>query len=342
MTAGPRSRSRIWMLGAVAVLGVAFVAGVLLVLRAKDATSGAGWRVDGLPNEVIHSLAVGHTHPTLLFAGAGDGVYRRGVGGKWKRVLATETAWAVTLLPDDRTVVAGDEAGCVDISTDSGRRWRKTLVSSGGIFALTVKPGDEQVILAGGGGGLFLSRDGGRHWQRRLALPRSAGAAFAWLGQSRSTVFAGAISGAPGGSTQVYESRDAGLHWRLFGRGLPSLGGIMSLAVIAPGSVLVGTMGNRIWQRGLSVGSWREIARGIPARQHVAAIAQVPGSPARLFIGTLADGVFESTDGGRHWNGRSDGLPGGAGGQIVLSLAYMRQQRVLYAGTTEGVYRLRG
>jgi len=273
------------------------------------------WRQDGLPDATVHSLSIDPRRSGIVFAAAETGVYRRDPRGAWQRVLRANIVWSVQALPDGRTVIAGDQAGTV-----------------------YTQPGHPQRLLAGAGGGIYLSVDGGAHWQRRLALPNAAGAAFAWRPGAASTVFAGSVAGAVGGSTRVFVSRDSGLHWRVFGRALGSRGGIMSLAV--PTAHLdAGTMGNRLWTIPLTGGRWQQHAAGVPPNQHVSGIATVPGPP-ETFIATLGDGVFRSNDGGRRWATASDGLPSVDQSQIVLSLAYAPREHALYAGTTGGVFRM--
>jgi photosystem II stability/assembly factor-like uncharacterized protein len=216
------------------------------------------------------------------------------------------------------------------------------MVAPGGAYALTVAPDNPGRILFGAAGGVYLSRDGGLHWQRRLALPNSAGAAFAWQPGSSRVVFAGAVAGAPRGSIDVFVSRDAGSTWHVFGHDLKSLSGIMSLHVTAGEDVYAGTMGNATWTASLTRGAWRKVAAGMPGSgDHVASIAGVPGHSRTLFVGTLGFGVFRTTDGGRHWVNLSRGLSKAHNAWIVLSVVYAPLQHALFAGTADGVYELK-
>lgn len=331
---------------------VVLVLSVAIVLASTDssffpqatnpaAAPEASWHRDGLAGVTVHFFALGHTHPGLVFAGTDQGVYRRDGLQPWKLVLAAQTVWSVTLAGDDRTVVAGDEAGYVAASTDAGRRWQQHLITPDGVYAVTTQPGTPRHMLAGAGGGIFLSRDGGRSWQRRLALGQSAIAAFAWLPGSSSVVFGGAVTSSAAGSTQVYISQDAGLTWQVFGRGLNTPGGIMSLAVTTAGGVFTGTMGSATWKATLERPVWGQVANGMPlSNDHVAGMAVVSGRPTALYVSTLSRGVYRTMDGGRHWSNISNGLPDESGDKIVLSLAYAKAWRRLYAGTTNGVYAL--
>jgi photosystem II stability/assembly factor-like uncharacterized protein len=301
-------------------------------------TSGSvGWHSLGLPAIIVHSLALGHRQPELVFAATIQGVYRRD-GTHWQHMLGNQDVWSIELLPDDRTVIAGDNAGYVDISHDAGQRWRRILVAAHGVFAVSAQPGNPNHILAGAAGGIYLSRDGGWHWQRRLRLIHSAVDTFAWQPGSREVVFAGSVSGGRGGNTGVLVSRDGGLTWHQFGSDLGSLAGVMSLAVTTSQHVFAGTMGNAVWVASRT-GAWRKAAHGMPLmNDHGAGLATVPGQPRTVFVGTLGYGVFRTTDGGDHWTDISTGLPTTRSANVVLSISYSPAQHTLYAGTADGVY----
>ncbi|PZR97519.1 MAG: hypothetical protein DLM70_19185 [Chloroflexi bacterium] len=344
LVVGSRGVKRlVWWLRVNPVLG----AGVLLAtsvlffypVPATLSARGQQWSQVALPGVTIHSLAVGHDHSGLVYAGTEQGVYRRARGG-WQRVLAAQTIWSIDLAADDRSLVAGDEAGDVYVSSDGGQRWRHSLVTNQGVYAVSSRRGSPRWVLAGAGGGLYLSRDGGARWERRLRLRQSGGAAFAWLPGSSRVVFAGVVAGGPGGSTTVFMSRDAGESWHVFGRRLQSGGGVMSLAFTAHGQVFAGTMGLAVWRASLAHASWIRTRDGMPPGSiHGASLTVVPGRPGTLFVGTLGQGVFRTTDAGRHWSNISEGLPAG-NTAIVLSVRYSPLQDALYAGTTDGVYRL--
>jgi photosystem II stability/assembly factor-like uncharacterized protein len=329
-----------------AALGLIILAvGISFVVHARfvGSTSGSGsqWQADGLAGVTVHYLAVGHTRAPIAFAATESGVYRRGADGTWTRVLAQSGIWSIDLLPDDRTVIAGDQQGNLDLSADAGAHWRAAKVASDAVYAVTFVGRSRSVILAGAGGGLFRSVDGGAHWIRRLPLHDSAIAALTWLPGSNQVVFAGAVASAPAGATGVYVSRDAGLTWSQYGRRLNSGGGIMSLAVSRGSRLLAGTMGQAVWVVAGVTDTWGRTAAGMPARNdHIAGIAVAPDRPGTVYAGTLGFGVFETRDGGKRWTNVSDGLRGSTDAMIVLSLAYAPAQHILYAGTSTGVYRL--
>src|SRR5205807_3893879 len=73
----------------------------------------------------------------------------------------------------------------------------------------------------------------------------------------------------------------------------------------------------------------------LAASQHalIGPLAIDPQTPATLYVGTRADGVFRSTDGGESWSAVSAGLPN----LPVTALAIDPQTpTILYAGTERG------
>lgn len=306
----------------------------------QSAPSGPAWQSAGLPGVTVHFLVFGHRHPAIGYAATEQGVYRLH-GATWQRVLTASAVWSVSLSNDDRTVVAGDEAGDVYVSHDRGGTWRRTPVTAQGVYAVSTAPDNPEWLVAGAGEGLYLSRDGGDHWERRLTLPQSAGSAFAWQPGDPRLLFAGVVAGGAGGSTSAYISLDAGVTWHLFGQGLRSGGGIMSLLATRQHRIFAGTMGHAIWSAGLGQPIWQNVTNGMPVtNDHVAGIAGISGRPGTLFVGTLGQGVFRSLDGARHWTNISTGLPGTASTRIVLSVAYAPTRHAVYAGTIDGVYEL--
>src|SRR5947209_2755054 len=102
------------MAGACVLVGPIVFLGA--ILQARLAGPSEIWHLAGLPQATIHAVAISHVHPGVVYVGTNDGVSRRDSSGAWRPVLASQAAWGVTLLPDDRTVLVADQAGTVDIS----------------------------------------------------------------------------------------------------------------------------------------------------------------------------------------------------------------------------------
>jgi photosystem II stability/assembly factor-like uncharacterized protein len=156
-------------------------------------------------------------------------------------------------------------------------------------------------------------------------------------------VFAGITSGAPGARAGVLISKDGGLTWHIFGHGLHSGAGIMSLFATGQRVIYAGTMGRGVSKAPVQTGNWQKVAHGLPRiGDHVAGIASVPGRSGTLFAATLGYGIYRTDDGGRNWRPFSQGLPKTLDATLVLSVAYSPPLHTLFAGTADGVYEMSG
>ncbi|GAC1636895.1 MAG: hypothetical protein NVS4B2_25500 [Chloroflexota bacterium] len=307
--------------------------------RAGPVLAGSQWRPVGLPGTTVHSIAVSPRHAWVEFAATESGIYRHQRNGSWFHMLASQAVWTVQLLPDERTVIAGDNAGNVDVSADLGVHWRQTRVTGQGVYAVTARPGHHAWLVAGAGGGMYLSRDSGLHWSRQAATTDSGIDAFAWSPGSDRVLFAGSVASSAQARTGAFVSDDAGLTWHHFGYGLTVPAGIMSLVATQRAGVFAGTMGSAVWQ---STGqSWRQLADGMPPdHDHVAGLATVQGRSNMLFAATLGSGVFRTDDGGGHWVEMERGLSTRRNATIVLCVVYAPLAHALEAGTADGVYEI--
>jgi photosystem II stability/assembly factor-like uncharacterized protein len=340
MELGRGLRGKPLLVVSLAVLLVAavtvFAYALLARFSSNTETTTAEWQAAGLQGVLVHFLALGHRHPGLIFAAAHDGIYRRERNQPWVRVYQSGDVWSVTLAPDDATVLAADDDGYVDVSHDARRHWKRRKLGTQGAYAVSIVPDKPHSILVGAGGGVYLSRDDGRHWQRRLSLPQSTPDAFGWKPDSEGTVFLGAVANAAGIGSGVFISRDAGLTWHPFGHTFNTGGGIMSIAVTPPNRVFAGTMGHAIWSTVASI--WHRTASGMPtSNDHVAAIVSRPDRPWTMFAGTLAFGIYRTSDGGHHWTSFPARLSASDNPNPVLALAYDPGGHMLYAGTADGV-----
>lgn len=333
---GGRIRRRV-VLGALSAFGA--LACLAVLVHAAQPESGPGWRQAGLSGVTVHDFASGHSRGAPVFAATEQGVYRLVGTVTWRRVLDLRSVWSVSMASDNRTVASGDNLGNVAVSVDAGLHWRRTLVSSTGVYAVSLRPGQTRTLIAGTGDGIYVSHDGGTTWARRLRLVHMGVDAIAWQPGSARLVFAATVADSETARTGVFVSRDAGATWHSYGKGLDRAGGVMSLAIGVGRGPLAGTMGHAVWSSTGPHGTWQETAAGMPATgDHVAQILSVPGRTRTLMAATLGKGVFRSTDEGRHWIGDSNGLQGDA--LIVLSLAAVPARHVILAGTAVGVYAL--
>jgi photosystem II stability/assembly factor-like uncharacterized protein len=280
---------------------------------------------------------------------------------EWE-LVASETGGSVTALAraEGNVVFATTPVG-VHRSADGGHFWRLSGTEAGVAFAEAVAVAGSH-IFAGAPDGLHLSKDGGETWQHALTGSRIA-----------AVCAGGGIVLAGTDTDGVLRSEDAGAHWSGVNAGLLDL---EVLAVcLSPNFrsdrvAFVGTASGLYRSRN-GGDSWRAVETGLeePAVQAVAM-----GSDRLVVVGTEADGLVVSEDGGATWHQPSalaelsvwsvaisphgsiaaatdTGLfvsadrghswnrqPGGPG--AVLALAYLQDAVLLAAAERTGVWRL--
>lgn len=227
----------------------------------------------------------------------------------------------------------------------------------GRIDAVAGVPGNPKIYFAGGLGGLLRSSDGGATWEEVFQnRPVSSIGAIAVAPSNPKIVYVG--TGEPNLRSDiafgdgVWRSDDGGDTWRHLG-----LDGTAQISTIVvdpsnPDVAFVGAVGDpyksgpdrgvyktsdggKTWRRVLFTGDRAGASSLVmqPGNPHllVAGIWEVSRSPFMLSSGGPSGGLYQSTDGGEHWNQLSGhGLPDGPTGRIGLGFALSAPNR-LYA-----------
>ncbi len=135
----------------------------------------------------------------------------------------------------------------------------------------------------------------------------------------------------------VYKSRDGGQLWERF----PSFSArrVTTVAIDPqlPATIYAGTMGDALYKSPDGGQHW--LPHNVGLKEHVSFVNQFVFHPTRtemIYIATTV-GAFYTKDGGREWEERMAGMKEV---HIVVSIAInQKDPRVLYAGTTGGMYR---
>ena len=203
-------------------------------------------------------------------------LYEPGCGG-WI------TSVAVSPHDPQRVLVGGDVMG-VGVSEDGGDSWQSTFgFRMWEINDFTFHPTDPKGIWVGTLGGPYVSMDGGRNWQmRRTGLPP--------LGKD--------YYSAPIEKVLLFPNDRS----RLL-----AFGGSHRGPWTPHGKPLWGA----VWESRDGGDSWRQIATLADGSReaNVVSAAFAAGQPDLLYVGVRGKGVYLSTDGGRTWTPRNDGLP---------------------------------
>ncbi len=159
-------------------------------------------------------------------------------------------------------------------STNSGASW----------FAIT--NGLPQLFYAGGGGA------GGRPIGALAIDPHNSQTVFAALGS---------LNGAAGA---IYRSTDGGQTWSNVLAGSVSYVGFVSVAIDPANSLNIYAANNNsggFYKSADGGNTWTNLNTGLPLSS-VESIAINPASPNIIYVGTYANGIYESQNGGTNWS----------------------------------------
>ena len=324
---------RPWTTGIALALAIA----LFCLIRPAPAVASAGWLQLALPGVLVHSLARSPLDSRVWLAGGSGGLWRSEDGAQtWQPVYRSPSQiWAVGWTDDgESALAAGLGSAPFKDSSDRGRTWHETAAGLSGRAAYAVIALDPAgaSILLGTDQGVYLSTDAGVSWQPTDGLGPGTGVDALLPVPGR--ILAGLV---PGG---VAESTDGGRNWHAVVGTLGGGGGVMSLASPSGRSqVTAGTMGHAVWAQ-LSAAEWAARGDGLPSLAHGSALVADPDRPGVMYVGTLGQGVYKTTDGGGRWRPLTSGLSGNSG--IVLSLALSPTDDALIAATASGLYRFPG
>ena len=302
----------------------------------SSTSRGASWvpTQRGLVATSISALAV--DPEGTIFAG-GSGVFAsRDAGTTWESIDAdivrrqTLELYVSSLAAEPRTpgtLYAGTLGGGVFLTGNGGASWAPVNTGLDDLLvhglALDASATTTLLYAATGSGGVFKSPDAGMTWEPknegltdltvRTVVVDPTDPLRLWAGTAGSGVF---------------RSTDAGERWA------PSFPSRDVYGILVdpsdPSRIYVGTTDGLF--RTLNGGtSWAKSDTGITF-SFVFTIALLPGSPATLYAGTLAGGVFSSTDGATTWSSIYSGFPPVQFG--VAALAVDPPTGAVYAATS--------
>ena len=169
-----------------------------------------------------------------------------------------------------------------------GRKWQNLGFKNMRTFALEVFPDiGDGLIYAASGNGVMVSRDGGQSWRVATGWQITEVLRIKAVSQNPATVYIGTAYGA-------YKSEKYGEAWQRLTRRFVSA---LHLDIADPKRIYIGEEdGLRI-----SKNSGEQFRRVKDFQKMVNSLAQDPGQPERLFLGTEENGLFLSTDRGKTW-----------------------------------------
>lgn len=305
----------------------------------------AQWTTSGPAAAAIRAVATDPATPRLVFASAGPhlGVYvSSDSGAHWSGPALS--AHEITALGTSygQIAYAASSLSGVFQSLDKGATWQTLLnpMSPPGqsVTHLLASPCDRSTVVYHSfledvlsqpptvAGGLRRSLDGGRSWAD-VSPVRSAPVVFAVDARDQCRLYAWAQQ------TGTYQSSDRGATWTL----VQSTIKFAQLLVADPTAartlyavVLDQSGSSRFLKSVDGAVSFSELRFTAPST--ITDVAVDPINGRTLYVATVNDGVFRSSDGGASFQAINDGLIN----HSVSSLAIDSPGRVLHAGTNGG------
>ena len=275
---------------------------------AKSLDSGATWiRLLGGAT-VYTSVVVDPTSPDTVYAGFDSGRIARSVdgGASWVYGETDAIPGDVTALAIDprvpSTVYAatrlGRLRGGLFRSSDSGRTWSPVRgIEVGTVNALAVAPGPAPMLFAGALAQGVLSSENGLSWRES-----NSGLNAVRVTAVAVDPFDPSVLYVSRGDLGVSRSRNGGVTWKLANEGLPAFAfDAVTADPTFAGVVYAGSL-------------WGGLFKSADPRRHMDAIesraSAVRGcdrsgsssSPPTIYAGTVATGVFRSSNAGESWS----------------------------------------
>lgn len=131
----------------------------------RSDNGGDSWRLIGLKDTNVQSVALDPTNPQIIYATSGSTLFRTtNGGGSWK-AISPPTSGTINVVVVDpllsRTIYAATASG-VFRSDDSGLSWELMRASAYGSLIAAPAPGSRQIFAAASGTALSLNE--GRTW----------------------------------------------------------------------------------------------------------------------------------------------------------------------------------
>ncbi|HEX3530399.1 MAG TPA: hypothetical protein VH988_25330 [Thermoanaerobaculia bacterium] len=346
--------------------GTLFAAASYGVARSNDL--GETWtppltvalRPANAPRDVLSRLLVTPSSPEILFAAGTEGIWKStDGGGSWalsNQGIDTLTVISLAVAPTGPSNVVAVAGNDIFRSADHGVTWSRVHSILDGPQPDRIDafdPRNAQTIYGVGFDGLadYLAKstDGGSSWQR-LSTGFSCGGdsicevdipTVALDPLTPDTVYAGIFTffHFQGASDHLLRSPNGGATWKA----LTPLKGVQELA-FGPrqDKALYGLTCKGVFKSAPTGASWHRVGSGLPAAlcsnntSPRWRLAIDPSAPQTLYVGTAAQGVFRSADGGATFHSFNRGLETA---DVTIVLVDPTNPAHLYAAVTgKGVW----
>lgn len=295
----------------------------------------------------VRALTQSSADPNLLIAGTLQGVFRSSDAGRhWTAISPSGSSEiheieSVAIDPADPKVIYAGTWHLPWKTTDGGAHWENIkhgIIDDSDVFSIIIDPKRPNIVYASACSGIYKSVDAGGLFKGGVSVNKGQGIPSTARRTRKlmqdpanlDTVYAGTTEG-------LYRTTDSGMQWNRVTP--PEV--IVNDVYVDPNNhkhVLLATDRGGVLRSEDGSVTFQSSNPGFSARQ-ITSYATDPRHPGTLYVGVVNDkatgGVFASSDGGLHWEQRSQGL----GGRDVFSLSHASDGTLL-AGTGHGIFRL--
>lgn len=266
----------------------------------------------------------------------GAGVFRSDdAGASWDPLnngLTTLDINTLAISPDfptDPTLFVGTSAG-VFVSIDGGATW--SFVNGIGTLnveqiALSPHFSTDRTLFVATSFGLFRSTDGGTTWHKVLNVPVWS-VMVSPLFSADHTVFAG--------STYLYLSTDGGSTWQQVSEVFDTVLDIEASPTYGTDQILYSATLSGVFISRDGGGTWQKI---FSKDSRSLGISPNFAHDAIVFLVSITEGMYKSTDGGMTWNFANNGLLRLTVQDIAISPNYKADHTLYVATQQSGVFR---
>lgn len=314
------------------------------IFRSRD--EGESWsELKGISGHAVRALAQSATRPSMLVAGALDGVFlSNDWGDTWSRISPADHAEirhveSVAIHPTHPSMIFIGTWHLPWKTLDGGKSWSRAggrdtgMVDDSDIFSILVDASHHDRLFMSACTGLYRSDDGSRSWTKIKGIPsNSKRTRVVYQHPTRAkTLYAGTTEG-------LWRSTDGGSAWRLVSDRTLVVNGI-AIPREALEKVYVATdqMGLLVSENGGL--SYRPSNAGL-ANRPVATVIGDAEKGGRLYAGLLQERshgpLWVSEDGGGTWNVSARGL---RATDVYCLYQSRREPNELIAGTSAGLFR---
>ena len=304
------------------------------LFRSHD--GGKTWlALPGMHGKSIRAFSLAASDPSVMVAGALDGVYRSKDGGdSWERISSSsqneiKNIESIAIDPRDPNVVYAGTWHLAWKTDNGGVNWHhinQGMIDDSDVFSIIVDQSNPSVVFASACSGIYRSETAGDLFKKIQGIPFSARRTRV-LKQDPSapgTVYAGTTEG-------LWKTTDSGKTWKRVSD--PEI--VVNDVMVDPRNsnrVLLATDRSGVLASDDGARTFTASNHGYTHR-YVTSILADKNDPNAILVGVVNDrewgGVFSSRDGGAHWTQKSTGL----GGRDVFALQQARADSWLPAPT---------